>query len=92
MAAYAKGHKPHDLEAAKGGAALGRVRDFTKEPVEFRDPDEGKMEKPGYLTGSLADKDQEYAKSGAGKGTGYAGGTLTKRTGDKALPAIKPRT
>lgn len=69
MAAYAKGEQPRDLEAAKGGSVLGRTRDFLKEPVEFRLPEEGKRQSADVV-GDLADEDQKYGKSGAGKGTG----------------------
>lgn len=31
MSDYVKGEKPRDLDAAKGGACLGRVRDFIKD-------------------------------------------------------------
>lgn len=91
MVSYAKGEAPRDAEYAKGGGKLGRTRDFLKEHVEFREADEGRRQSPDVV-GDLADEDQKYAKSGAGKGTGYAGSTLVKRTGDKCLPTIKPRS
>lgn len=34
---FAKGHKPQTASYASGGAVLGRVRDFMKEPDSFRD-------------------------------------------------------
>lgn len=49
--AYAKGSQPQDAEYAKGGAKLGRTRDFLKEPDAFR-------------TDSGAGAKQDYAKSG----------------------------
>ena len=68
---------------AKGGGQLGRTRDFLKEPVEFRDPDEGKRQSRDVV-GVLSDEDQNYVKTGKG-------GKLSKETGDKSLKAIKPR-
>lgn len=73
MAAYAKGHKPHDLEAACGGEVLGRVKSFIKDPDIFH-PDGVGMLGP--------ENKQDYS----------AKGSPAKRTGDKCLPAIKPRT
>lgn len=70
--AYAKGEKPRDADYAKGGDALGRTRDFTKEPDAFR-TDAG----PGAK--------QDYEKTGST-------GELSKPTGDKCLPPVKPRT
>jgi hypothetical protein len=32
MSEYAKGHKPKDLDAAKGGLVLDRTRSFQKDP------------------------------------------------------------
>lgn len=90
---YAKGEKPRDLEAAKGGAVLGRTREFTKECVEFREPEEGKMEKPGYLTGDTADDDQKYAKSGIGSGKGDGPALKDVSKGEtKVLKTVKPRS
>lgn len=85
---YAKGEKPRDLEAAKGGATLGRSRDFLKEPVEFREPEEGKRQSADVV-GDIADEDQNYAKSGAGAGKGCYPPPAAK---GKELKAIKPRT
>jgi hypothetical protein len=79
--AYAKGSAPSNMAYAAGGPVLGRSRSFLKEPDEFRDPDEGD---------ATADKDQLYAKSGEGAGTGV-GGKQNKRTGDKSMKAVKPR-
>jgi hypothetical protein len=49
-----KGMKPANASYAAGGPVLGRVREFLKEPDEFREADED------------GDKDQDYGK---GKGT-----------------------
>jgi hypothetical protein len=67
MSDYVKGEKPRDLDAAKGGGVLGRVRDFIKDHPSV-----------GLLG---PENDQDYASKGA----------PAKRTGDKCLPAIKPR-
>lgn len=48
MSDYVKGEKPRDLAAAKGGAVLGRVRDFIKD-----NPDVGQLGPKN---------DQDYAK------------------------------
>lgn len=66
---YAKGHKPMEAHYAQGGTVLGRTRDFLKEPVEFRDRDEGERKSPDVV-GDTADTDQKYGKSGAGAGKG----------------------
>jgi hypothetical protein len=63
-AMLSKGMHPKVASYAAGGPVLGRQRDFLKEEVEFRDPDEGN---PG------ADADQKYAKSGEGAGKGQFG-------------------
>lgn len=68
MSAYAKGHKPHDLEAACGGGKLERTRSFIKS-----NPEVGEL-------GPYAK--QDYSNKGA----------PAKRTGDKAMAAIKPRS
>lgn len=81
---YAKGEKPRDLEAAKGGAALGRTRDFLKEPVEFRRAEEGDRQSADVV-GVLADEDQKYGKTGDGKGTGCGPALKSVRTGNKSL-------
>jgi len=92
MSEYAKGERPRDLEAAKGGASLGRARDFLKEPVEFRDPDEGKRESRDVV-GDIADEDQNYAKSGAGSGKGCGPALRDVSKGEtKVLKTVKPRT
>jgi hypothetical protein len=58
---YAKGGDIRKANYAKGGAVLGRTRNFLKESDEFRDPDEGN---------ATADADQKYGKTGDGKGSG----------------------
>ena len=91
MSAYVKGERPRDLEAAKGGGVLGRTRDFLKECVEFREPEEGKRQSADVV-GDLADSDQKYAKSGAGKGTGDGPALKDVSKGDsKSLRPVKPR-
>lgn len=82
---YAKGGDVRVASYAAGGPVLGRTRDFVKEPVEFRDPDEGKM-------GDSADADQKYGKSGPGAGKGQGPTSGAKRSGDKSLKAVKPRS
>jgi hypothetical protein len=67
--AYAKGGDVKSCSYAKGGPVYGRTRDFLKEPVEFRDRDEGKRQSQDVV-GDTADADQKYAKSGAGAGRG----------------------
>jgi hypothetical protein len=89
MASYAKGEAPRDADYAKGGATLGRARDFLKEHVEFRDPSEGKRQSPDVV-GDTADADQKYGKTGAGKGNGMC--AAPKAKADKCLPVIKPRS
>jgi len=92
MVAYAKGEQPRDASYAKGGDQLGRVRDFTKECVEFRDPKEGKRDSADVV-GVLADEDQNYAKSGAGKGTGCGPALKDVSKGEtKVLKTVKPRS
>lgn len=68
---------------AAGGPVLGRTRDFLKEQVEFRDPDEGKQ-------GDSADADQKYGKSGEGAGKGMVA-PPSNTTKNKSLKAVKPR-
>lgn len=68
---------------AAGGPVLGRTRDFLKEQVEFRDPDEGKQ-------GDSADADQKYGKSGEGSGRGIVA-PPANTTKNKSLKAVKPR-
>lgn len=77
-----KGYRGKTDSFAQGGPVLGRQRDFLKEQVEFRDPREGKM-------GASADADQEYAKSGEGKGTGIVAPPPAKGKSEKP---VKPRS
>lgn len=92
MSNYVKGEQPRDMSAAKGGPALGRTRDFLKETDEFRNPDEGKRQSAGVV-GDTADEDQNYAKAGAGKGSGFGPKLDKVCCGDsKSLKPIKPRT
>lgn len=83
MAGYAKGEGARDQEdRAKGGAVLGRVRDFIKEP-------DGKDQKVGgFQVYENPNGDEEcYAKDE------HYHPDISKRKGDsKALKAIKPRT
>lgn len=50
MADYVKGEKPRDLDAAKGGVALGRVKSFIK------DADSGQLG---------PENEQDYASKGS---------------------------
>lgn len=74
-----KGYLGRDTEGAKGGAKLGRTRDFMKIPDQFTD---GRL--PPKDTGSADDPEQAYEKTGKT-------GKLAKPTGDKCLPTVKPR-
>ena len=76
---FSKGHAPKTASYAQGGEVLGRTRNFLKEQVEFRDPDEGN---------ATADADQKYGKSGDGKGNGMVPAPKGK---SKSLKAVKPR-
>jgi hypothetical protein len=58
-----KGETPRDAEYAKGGSALGRTRDFMKEPDAFRSDtgpgakqDYGKAGSAGALAKTTGDK------------------------------------
>lgn len=76
-AKYAKGEKPRDLDAAKGGLVLERTQSWQKAP----DPDFHPLG-----TGMLGPfNTQSYAKPKSGTDGDE------KRTGDKSLPTIKPR-
>ena len=89
---YAKGERPQDMDGAKGGPALGRARDFLKECVEFREPDEG-MRQNADVVGDIADEDQKYAKSGAGSGKGCGPALKDVSKGEtKVLKTVKPRS
>lgn len=82
--AYAKGGDVRPASYAEGGAVLGRTREFMKEPVDFRMTDNGDQSK--------GNEDNFYAKAGIGAGKGIKGGPPPKRTGNKSLKAVKPRT
>ena len=66
---FVKGEGARAASYAVGGPVYGRTRDFLKEPVEFRDRDEGKRQSQDVV-GDTADADQKYGKSGAGAGKG----------------------
>lgn len=74
---YAKGHKPHDLDAAKGGLVLERHKNFAKEEDDDMHP---------LGTGLLGPENtQSYTKKGKDK--------LADREGDtKSVKAVKPRS
>lgn len=78
MSNFVKGEKPRDLDAAKGGLVLDRVRSFIKDPDDFHPLGTG-MNGP--------ENAQPYDKAGPSKG----GKDVSKRTGDKCIPmsAIK---
>jgi hypothetical protein len=73
MSDYIKGEKPRDLEAAKGGLVLERLRSFAKDPDDYHPMGSG-------LAGP--ENAQSYGKKGKGDGD-------EKRTGDKSLPMSK---
>lgn len=74
---YAKGQKPRDLDAAKGGLVLERTQSWQKDPDADFHP---------LGTGMLGPfNTQSYAKKGSGS-------PQSKRTGDKSETAIKPRS
>lgn len=80
MSKFAKGDTPKDASYAKGGAVLGRARDFLKIPDQFTD---GRL--PPEDTGSEDDPPQDYEKTGKC-------GKLSKETGDKSLKPVKPKS
>lgn len=82
-----KGRGPQAASYAAGGSVLGRTRSFLKEEVEFREPDEGKMESRD-VTGDTADEDQKYGKSGPGAGKGCVAPPPAR---GKQLKAVVPR-
>lgn len=98
--AYAKGGDIRPASYAAGGPVLGRTREFIKTTNEARDPDEGpagyQQYAPGRKTtivGDTADEDQKYGKDGAGKGKGMVPNSApSRRSGDKSLKAVKPRS
>ena len=85
---YAKGEKPRDLEAAKGGSVLGRTRDFLKEEDQFRAKYHGERQSADVV-GDIAEADNKYGKSGPGAGRGEVPPPAAK---GKEMRAIKPRS
>lgn len=81
----AKGEKPRDASYAKGGGQLGRTRDFMKETDgkdQFMQDATGRRGKPYVnLDGNASDY-----KEGPGAPK------EAKRTGDKSLKTVKPRS
>jgi hypothetical protein len=74
---YAKGEKPRDLDAAKGGLVIKRHQNFAKDENDDMHP---------MGTGLLGPENtQDYSKKGSKD-------PRANRTGDKCLPAIKPRS
>jgi hypothetical protein len=73
---YAKGHKPKDLDGAKGGLVIKRHQNFAKDEDDDMHP---------LGTGLLGpENSQSYAKKGKDK--------LADREGDtKCVAPIKPR-
>lgn len=88
MSDYAKGERPRDLAAAKGGAALGRTRDFLKEEDQFRAKYHGDRESQDVV-GDISADDNKYAKSGIGAGKGMSAPPEAK---GKSLKPVKPRS
>ena len=80
-AKYAKGEKPRDLDAAKGGLVLDRVRSFIKDPDDFHPLGTG-MNGPENC--------QSYAKGGAN--TADNDGDEPKRKGDTKSLSMKGLT
>jgi hypothetical protein len=92
---YAKGEKPRDLDAAKGGGVLGRTRDFLKEGdgddqtyaslKPYKNPD-AKLQDYG--------KDTSYGKPGAVtvyKGKGVQPVECKEEGETKVLKTVMPR-
>lgn len=74
---FAKGGDVKSTSYAKGGPELGRTRSFVKTPDQFRE-DTSKATDETWGKGEKAGGDSGITAS-------------PKRTGDKCLPAIKPR-
>lgn len=70
MSDYAKGEKPRDMDAAKGGLVLDRLRSFAKDPDDYHPLGTG-------LNGP--ENEQSYTKGGGAK-------NVSKREGNKSLP------
>lgn len=78
-----KGYQGKNTEGAKGGAKLGRTRDFLKESDGADQRGFGKIPDKGYTNPDAGE--QDYDKTGKT-------GKLSKPTGDKCLPTVKPRS
>jgi hypothetical protein len=76
QAKYAKGEHPKELDAAKGGLVLERTQNWQKDP----DPDFHPL--GSGMNGPF--NTQAYTKKGKDP--------RAARTGDKCLPAVKPRS
>jgi hypothetical protein len=77
---FVKGHKTVHAEYASGGPALGRERDFMKEPDPFRQ--DAKRDVATEKTSAEAAPKQDYGGAENDKPHGR----------DKSLKTIKPRT
>lgn len=98
MADYVKGEKPRDLEAAKGGASLGRTRCFLKEG-DGADQTYNGNEPYANPDSALQDygKDKNYGKRGGPHSTENMGDGVMpeppKRQGEtKVLKTVRPRS
>jgi hypothetical protein len=80
---YAKGGAVQDASYASGGPALGRTRDFMKEPDRFRIS--GTVDGKWPKTDKPEPTEDAFPKSGKT-------GSLSKPSGDKCLPTVKPRS
>ena len=83
MADFIKGEKPRDLDAAKGGLVLDRIRSFAKDPDEYHPLGSG-------LSGP--ENCQSYAKGGPNTHDGD--GDEPKRKGDSkslSMSSIKKK-
>lgn len=76
---YVKGTKPSDAAYAAGGKALGRTRDFIKEP------DGADQRQGGFMVYKNDDADEEDYAKGKGKDPSAL------REGSKKLKTVKPR-
>lgn len=79
-----KGYMGKNTEGAKGGASLGRTRDFLKESDGKDQKGFGKIPDDGFKNPDLDEQDYSSKKEASGIGK--------KRSGDKCLPLIKPRS
>jgi hypothetical protein len=95
MSDYVKGEKPRDLDAAKGGAALGRSRSFLKES-DGEDQSYASLKPYQNPDAKLQDygKDSAYGKSGADtmyKGKGVQPVACKEEGETKVLKTVMPR-